>query len=386
MQKFDLSNPAIVKLCLLCEGVRIDGEVLKNVGKAFAEDRFRYHRVSRIPAGFKFIPSEMVLPEDMVCAVYIEKRSPWLVKKNRQGKLKLFFKDNKEICSVSFTKRPGFFDKKLSDGHLCQQIAVMYGNYVLGIFIMGWCYFPAKGLGCKFCSISSNWGDSGLGKQNLKYVTPDLTKEAVKLALATDSARIKYIMYSSGSFPDNDRGFMIQTATVKSVTRVINANISQHFTIMPPDDFSLIKKIKSAGLSTIAFDIEVFDKDTFQKLCPGKEKFYGYDKFVEALQYAVKVFGWGNVHCGYVAGLESLETMIEGFYSLGEKGVISDANVFHPDPDSEFQDKPRPVKEYILKMVKEQAKTYKKYKFVSIFPVGGRRGSLDTEVYKGYFN
>ena len=46
MQKFDFTNPAMVKLCLLCEGVRIHGEVLKEVGNDFAEDRFRYHRVT----------------------------------------------------------------------------------------------------------------------------------------------------------------------------------------------------------------------------------------------------------------------------------------------------------------------------------------------------
>jgi len=386
MFKIDFSNPAIIKLCLLCDGVRIAPSVLKEIGILYAEDRFRYHRVSKIPMGFKYVPSELILPKDIVSAVYIEEKSPWLIKKNQKGEVRLFYKD-KEICPTSFTKRPNFYDKKLSNNTLCKQTAVMYGNYVLGIFIMGWCYFPAKNVGCKFCSIGSNWSKQGLGTQNLKFVTPQIAQEAVATALSTDKKRIKYIMYSSGSFPDNNKGFQIQTDVVRAVKKEIqNFSIPQHFTIMPPDTFSLMKDIKDAGLTTIAFDIEVFDKDTFGELCPGKEKYYGYDKFIDALEYAISIFGWGNVHCGYVAGLEKLEMMFKGFHSLGKKGIVSDANIFHPDPQSGFENKPRPSKEYVFEMVKEQAKTYKKYKFVSIFPIGGRRGSLDTEVYKGYFN
>ena len=83
--------------------------------------------------------------------------------------------------------------------------------------------------------------------------------------------------------------------------------------------------------------------------------------------------------------MESLETMVEGFEYLGKRGIVSDANVFHPDPGSELKNKPRPSREYIYKMAVEQAKVYKKYNLVSIFPIGGRRGSLDTELYKGYF-
>jgi len=383
--KFDLTNPAIVKLCLLCEGVRIEEAVLKEVGRAFAEDRFRYHRVSKIPKGFEVVPSEIVLPEDIVCAVFIEEKSPWLIKYNKKGEIRLFYQEQKEICPVSLTKRPKFFERKLSSGHLCRQIAVMYGNYVLALFIMGWCYYPAQKLGCKFCSIGSNWGETGLGRQNLKFVTPKIAQEAVKIAIEEEGQRIKYVMYSSGSFPNNDRGFKTQTEVVKEIKKVTADRACHHFTIMPPDDFSLIKEIKDAGLSTMAFDIEVFDKRRFEELCPGKEKFYGYDKFLEVLEYAVKIFGWSNIHCGFVAGLESLETMIEGFYYLGKKGVVSDANVFHPDPGSELENKARPCKEYVYKMAVEQAKVYKRYNLISIFPIGGRRGSLDTEVYKGYF-
>ena len=243
MQKFDFTNPAMVKLCLLCEGVRIHGEVLKEVGNDFAEDRFRYHRVTEIPRGARFIPSEIVLPEDIVCSVFLENKSPWLIKKDKNSRLGLFYKDTHPVCSAAFTQRPKFYDTKLSNGKSCNQVAVMYGNYVFAIFIMGWCYFFHKGFGCKFCSLKANWEGKGLGQQNLKFVTPEIAQEAAKTAVDSDGDRIKYVLYSSGSFPDNDDGFRIQTDVVRAVKKE-TSNLEHHFAIMPPNDLSLIKEIK----------------------------------------------------------------------------------------------------------------------------------------------
>lgn len=385
MRRFDFTNPAVIKLCLLCDGVRIHQEVLKQVGKKYAEDRFRYHRATRIPSGAKFIPSEILLPEDIVCSVFIEEKSPWLIRKDKDNKPALFYQDNQKVCRLSFPPRPKFYDLKLSNGKSCNQAAVMYGNYVFAIFIMGWCYFFKERLGCKFCSLKANWEGKGLGQQNLKFVTPQIAQEAARIAIKSDKERIKYVLYSSGSFPDNDQGFRIQTEVVRAVKKE-TPNLEHHFAIMPPNDLSLIKQMKKAGLNTIDFDMEIFNEKLFKKICPGKEKFYGHDKYVEALEYAVKIFGWGKGRCACVAGLEPLDSFLEGLHFMGRKGIPVDINIFHPDPGSKLENMPRPGKDFILAVSKEQSRVYKKYNFTSLFIVGGRRGSLDTEIYKGYFD
>ena len=306
MEKYDFTNPAMVKLCLLCDGVQIRKSVLDEVGKTYAEDRFRYHRTTAIPKNIKYVPSEMLLPEDMVCSVFLEKKSPWLIKSDKNHQLTLYYQEDQYVFPIGFTKRPKFYDIKLSNGKTCNQVAVMYGDYVLAIFVLGWCYFFQQGVGCKFCSLKANWEKGGLGQQNLKFVTPEIAQEAVRQAMKTEENRIKYVLYSSGSFPDNDEGFKVKTEVVRAVKKE-TPNIEHHFAIMPPNNLSLIKQMREAGLNTIDFDMEIFDENLFKKICPGKEKYYGHDKYLNAMEYAVKVFGWGKGRCACVAG-QCLET------------------------------------------------------------------------------
>lgn len=42
-------------------------------------------------------------------------------------------------------------------------------------------------------------------------------------------------------------------------------------------------------------DIEVFDKEKFEWICPEKAKMLGYDEWKRRLTAAVDVFGKGNV-------------------------------------------------------------------------------------------
>ena len=136
---------------------------------------------------------------------------------------------------------------------------------------------------------------------------------------------------------------------------------------------------------TIAFNIEVYDRKLFSVICPGKEKIYGYDRYFEALQQAKEVFGFRNVYCGFVGGLEPIESIVKGIVDVAQSGFTPAINIFHADPESVFMRRPHPSTEYVWEMVQAQTAMYRKYKFYPIFS-GGTRNSLDTEVYRGFFS
>jgi len=378
--KIDYDNSGHLKLCLLCEGVSLNKKTRSLVGKKYAENRYPYGRSNKVEDGLFSLPSEIVLPNDVVVGVHLRDKAPWSIKLGRKEKMELFHRD-KKIANVDFAPRPGFFDKELPDKTLCQKIVVMYGLYSLSFFNRGWCYYFWINKACKFCSLNPTRDDAGKG--NVAIILPDMARQAARVAFANEK-KIKHIDYSAGAHENNDLGVKLQLDLVKAVKKESPDKVRHHMLTIPPDSWRLLNELKNAGLDTIAFNIEVFDRNLFRQVCPGKQLMYGYEKYFEALKKAKEIFGFKDVYCGFVGGLEPIESLLKGIIKVSEKGYTPALNVFHADPESSFSNKAHPKREYVWRMVKAQTAMYKKYKFRPIFP-GGTRNSLDTEVYRGFF-
>ena len=206
-----------------------------------------------------------------------------------------------------------------------------------------------------------------------------------KIAFASNPD-IQYVNHCSGTHQNNDLGLKFQIDVLRAVVSETPMGVKQHMLTMPPNNLGMLKDLKDAGLGTINFALEVFDPEKFRLICEGKNTLYGRSRFFDAYKEAVCVFGKGNSYVNFVGGLESLNTMTQGFWELGEMGVAASVNVFHPDPSSIFAKKSPPQINYLFDMVHAQNSVYKKYDFRPIFPNGGTRNSLDTEVTQGFFS
>ena len=51
-------------------------------------------------------------------------------------------------------------------------------------------------------------------------------------------------------------------------------------------------------------NFEVWGKELFKAVCPGKNKLVGWDEWVKRVVKSVDVFGEGNVNPNFVAGVE----------------------------------------------------------------------------------
>ena len=65
-----------------------------------------------------------------------------------------------------------------------------------------------------------------------------------------------------------------------------------------------LKKIRDAGCEAYGIYIEIWDKEKFKLMCPGKQNYLEYDNMVERALDAVEIFGEGNVFAGFVPGVE----------------------------------------------------------------------------------
>ena len=381
--KIDFSNPGHVKLCLLSQGINVSSKKIFD-SKKFAENQFPYGYSSELVKKFKKIPSELILDNHVSVGIHLKADSPWTLRYNAEKNETLLFYKEKSGLKVQFNQQPCFYGKSLQNGLMSENVGVMYGPHILSLFSRGWCYFFTKELSCKFCSLKAT--RNLVGKNNVLTISPNNAAEVTKLALSLDKERILYINHCAGSHKDHDLGVKLQIDILKAIKPLVPPEIRQHMMTMPPNDFRLFKTLRENGLGSLNMAIEVFDKKLFKNICPGKEKFFGYEKFLEAFGAAIKVFSNNTLYANFVGGLESLSSMAMGFEYFGKKGVAPSINVFHPDPKSVFYKKPRPSIEYLFEMVKAQSEIYSKYNFKPIFPIGGTRNSLDTEVYLNYFN
>lgn len=70
--------------------------------------------------------------------------------------------------------------------------------------------------------------------------------------------------------------------------------------MMPPKTKYKLKDLYYNGVENPSFNIEVWPKNNFEKICPGKEKYVGFDYVVESLLYLKDIYGPGKVWSNFV--------------------------------------------------------------------------------------
>lgn len=364
-------------MCLLLEGINFTGEALKDIGSKYLERRLPYNCGDEDTNGI-LIPPEIILPNETIVTVRYKRKSPWTVD-IKNGKIVLK-KDNKIITPVSFPIRPSYYGKMLSTKVYCENVVTKYSVHNLGFFTPRDCYFFKIGLQCKFCSLEPT---KNRDPSMVNFINPHVALEAAGMAFENDKS-IKNIVWSGGTYKNFDYGVIYLARHISEVNKVKPPNVQHHVFIMPPHNFEILKTLKKVGVNSITFSLEIFDKKLFESICPGKFKLYGHKRFFEVMEYAVEIFGYDNVSCNFIAGLESLDSLLKGFESVAKIGVKPSVPIFHPDPGTEFENKPPPSFSYIFKMAKKLYEIYKEWGFKPIL-YKARGASLDCEIYEGWF-
>ncbi|WP_228732000.1 radical SAM protein [Pseudomonas iridis] len=140
------------------------------------------------------------------------------------------------------------------------------------------------------------------------------------------------------------------------------SNLDYHLISMPPKDFRLFERFKGLG-HNLSMSLEVFNADLFSEVCPGKSQDYTRPRFLSAFEAAVEVLGRGNVYAGFVAGMEPLESIIEGIEYFGNMGVVPAVAVFHPDAGSHYATKARPSVDFLNTLGKKMSEIYQREGF-----------------------
>jgi hypothetical protein len=146
-----------------------------------------------------------------------------------------------------------------------------------------------------------------------------------------------------------------------------------------PLDFSIIDKYKEAGYRNVAMNIEIWDKHIWKTICPGKDsQCGGWENWVRALEYMVKVFGRGRVRSNIVSGIEPKKSVLEGVEYLSDIGVVSLPGPWCPNPGSELEGHRTPETSWHLDNYYKFAAIYRRkgYTLRELFDCSAARGPV----------
>ena len=375
---------AHVKLKLLVNGVKDAPEIFKELEGQYEEEHYAYDNGNWGVDKNRFTPTGLLLPGGIVSKLHIRPESPLSLLKEGD---KLYVKndvDNEILSEFLFLKRPKFWDYKTSKGIPTKNLAQIYGLNCLNFNIFSGCQFYNAGFGCKFCSVKNT-----VRKDNPVKIVKDPDELAEVAKIATENDDFDYMIITGGSHLDGDEEFDAYVKILEKIRYNLpwGGKIKGNVAFMPPKDLSKLKKLKELEVENPSFNMEVWPKENFQKICPGKDKYVGFDHIVDALLYLREIYGPGKVWSNFVAGIVPLEDMKAGFKVMAEHGIVPGANIYHAEVDSFLGNRLGKIsEEYVLELYKYAAKLYHEYGFHPFFDAGVLRNSLANEAYEGYFD
>ena len=369
----DLAGNARLKIELMFEGLRYTPSLGDAVAHSLPNySPYRFAKSEPNPTGEMTapIPYMMILGDDTHIRIKGASSSGWFVSGDRSQGYALCNDDGRRQ-PVDFEALPDWMAGKTSDGTPILQSGVsVHGDMAVVNIAPGCQYFLAdkkeagKSLRCTFCTYGApDMRAKNLGQELWDVKLPEASYKRAQDALeaAISAGEIRHIYLVGGSLTD----WRQEGLRFIELARRVNETVQGRVPItcgsgaLPKD---CIDTLHSEGLvQNITFNLEVWSKDLFQAVCPGKDRFVGYDNWIASLEYAVELFGRGRVYSAMVAGIElepeygftpetAVDLALRGAEDLCSRGVIPIYSLYWPVGGHEHPDYLSNLKGYFEKL------------------------------------
>lgn len=344
-------HPAILKLELLSQGLKLSPDAADEIGKTVKVD----HAVGAVgkhaldiilnpgkvyvglPIGEAVNPSLMegtpftLELDDGI--FYIGKKPAEL---GEDGRWRCIEEDApaERLMSVTVPPVPHYYELKTSRGLSMRSVMPLAGDFG-GATIFPHCiYFGHftegyEGKECRFCGIDENLtsGRDEFPKKPEDFV--ETVAEARKHPFFRHGP-----VFAGGSTPPPDRGAKVHARYLRPLKEEFPDNWLR-LTIAPPEEEKYIDLLFDAGADLVGFNYEIYDPQLFAKLCAGKVKDIekgvpGHAHYDRMITYMVRTYGSGHASANLLAGLEPAQSTVNGIAHLASMGVIPTIFVFVP--------------------------------------------------------
>lgn len=293
-----------------------------------------------------YIPDQFYSPNGFQVTPSLNKKG--LYQFEVEGEQVYITKNGERIIPLTLWERPAYLDKTTSDGIYMKTIAQDTGNprhgrKNLGVAYSNECALRDKGLDCLFCNINATRAKYA-EKENIQWKTPRQIAETVKAAYEEGYDHFTV----TGGFVPERREVEYYLDVAEAIQEELEREeFNGTACIGAPKDLTVIEKYKEAGWSTLGLNLEVWTEAYFNAICPGKvQECGGYQHWLDALKYAIEVFGKGNVRCNFVAGLTPKDYLLDGIDTLSSWGIVATASPWGPNAGSKLEGHQTPTAEW----------------------------------------
>ena len=360
MSSRELGLSPALKTEIMFEGIRYTNALAEAAEHAlpnYYQYRFAKGEADPTGTGKAKIPYLMITEDDTLIRVMGNGHSPWSVEGSREKGYKLTKDNDGESRSISFEPQLSWLSQSTSDGFPMAQAGVSTHRDMLVVNVAPGCeYFLKKQDGramrCTFCSYgapdkrTAHLGQVA-GQVDIPTITLQRMQEAMTAVMAETEIRHIYLVGGSLTDPVQEGKRFLQLARAvrdsnpNSIPTCLGSAALPHSTIQQFYDEKLV--------DAVCFNLEIWSEKLFAQVCPGKNRYVGYDAWVAALEYAVGLWGRGRVYTAMVAGVElepeydmtweyAANLAIEGATDLCARGIIPIYSLHWPTGGKERAD------------------------------------------------
>ena len=350
MERLDASTR--LKVDVMFEGIRYSealGNAVEHALPNYYPYRFKPDEPNPTGKPQVAIPYLIRTPDGTMIRVKGNGESDWVVEGDKAAGYRLRNASAGDDIEIRFEPMPEWMRGQTSDGFPMAQAGVSLHSDMMVINVAPGCeYFLHKHDGesmrCRFCSYGApDERTAHLGQVAGQLAIPGITlsrmQETVTAALG--ETPIRHIYLVGGSLTDwREEGerFLQLARAVKEINRE-NVPVTLGSGALPDD---LLQQFHDEALvDNVWFNLEVWSEPLFAKVCPGKNRYVGYDRWIASLETAVSLWGRGRVYSAMVAGIElepehemdwlqAADLCIAGAEDLCSRGIIPIYSLYWP--------------------------------------------------------
>jgi hypothetical protein len=339
-----LTGSPALKVQVMCEGIRYTealGRAATHSMPNFYPYRFKPGEPDPTGKGLATIPYLINTRDGTEIRILGSGDSPWHVEGDREQGYVLIDDRSGQSVPVEFEPLDPWMTHKTSDGMPLSQAGLQTHGDMLVINLAPGCeYFLHKHEGhsmrCAFCAYGApDERTAHLGQVTGRVEIPERTLERMAEGLHAVVAQttIRHIYLVGGSLTDGRKEGerFLQLARFLKRENRYGIPVALGSGAIPDDQIEQFRREELVDFA--CFNLEMWSEPLFAKVCPGKNRYVGYRRWIESLETAVRVFGRGRVYSAMVAGIEldpehglswqdASRLALEGADDLCRRGII----------------------------------------------------------------